>query len=365
MKIAIVCPYNFFIPGGVQEHVRAQAEELIKRGHKVVIITPRPRDYKEVAPAGVVFIGSSTRIRTPQNTSNDISAADSEKIEKLFNHHAFDIIHIHEPAIPLLGRQIIAKANCPVVGTFHAAPPGNTVGKSIMSSVTPYIRNLAKKLDEITVVSPAAAEFIGKNFNYRTISNGVDLNKYKPLGLPRNSESVLFVGRLEKRKGVKHLLEAFRVLQRKYPNASLDIAGDGPLRQSLEEWTTEYGLKKVKFHGFVSDDKKRELMASCGVFTSPALYGESFGIVLIEAMAMGAVVVGGDNPGYATVMTGRGVLSLVDPTDIMAYAKRLELFLKDGEMIELWRKWAHQTLKQYDWPRIIDKYELLYKELLN
>jgi phosphatidylinositol alpha-mannosyltransferase len=119
------------------------------------------------------------------------------------------------------------------------------------------------------------------------------------------------------------------------------------------------------FHGFVSQEDKRDMMGRCGVFTSPALYGESFGIVVVEAMAMGAPVVAGDNPGYATVMTGRGSLSLVDPKDTIAYARLLELFLSDQEFVELWRQWAKSAVKEFDWPKVVDKYVELYDSLVS
>lgn len=365
MKIGIVCPYNYFIPGGVQEHVKAQSAELIKRGHKVKIITPRPRNHRLVPPANVIFAGQSARVRTLSNTSADVSiSVGLDAIDEILDTEKFDIIHLHEPAIPLLGRQILNKTTAPTVGTFHAAPPNNMVGRSFINSMTPYNRSFAKAVDAVTVVSPAAAEMLGDDFDYYTIPNGVDLSLYKPPKTKRDSDMILYVGRLEKRKGPKHLLDAYRILKLKHPALHLEIAGDGPLRKSLEQYCEEKQIADVTFHGFVSQEEKREMMGRCGVFTSPALYGESFGIVVVEAMAMGAAVVAGDNPGYATVMTGRGSLSLVDPRDEVAYAKLMELFLTDKDFVEVWRKWSKQAVKEFNWPKVVDKYEKLYKNLI-
>lgn len=125
----------------------------------------------------------------------------------------------------------------------------------------------------------------------------------------------------------------------------------------------ELGLTDVTFHGFVTGTKKRQLLARCGVFTSPALYGESFGIVLVEAMAMGAPVVAGNNPGYASVLKDRGSISLVDPLDAQAYADRMDLFMQDKPLTLVWQRWARQAVKQYDWPKIVDEYEQLFKKL--
>src|SRR3989344_5400643 len=112
--------------------------------------------------------------------------------------------------------------------------------------------------------------------------------------------SILFIGRLEKRKGTKYLLKSFAQLQKKYPDIELVIAGDGPERQMLEDYATKHDIKHIKFLGFIDVSKKLELLASSTVFCSPALFGESFGIVLLEAIAMGTPVVAGNNPGYAT-----------------------------------------------------------------
>jgi len=366
MKIGIFCPYNYFIPGGVLEHVQAQASELRRRGHTVTIITPKPRATKTSPPQGVVFIGKSTRVRTVMHTSSDVSAAaELAVITKLFSEHSFDILHLHEPEVPFLGLQLLTKSPCPVVGTFHAALPENVMGKSFVGSVGPYIRSIAKQLDAVTVVSPAAAKMLGaKDTVLHTITNGLDLRLYKPFNMPRRSNNVLFVGRLEKRKGPRHLLQAYKELLKTNPQASLDIAGDGPLRSSLERFVSSNNLTGVKFHGFVSVEKKQQLMATCGVFTSPALYGESFGIVLVEAMAMGAGVIAGDNPGYSFVMAAGGELGLVDPTDVKAFAKKLDQFLAGGKDVNAWLSWAKRTVKQYDWTIVVDKYEELYESLV-
>lgn len=366
MKIGVFCPYNYFIPGGVLEHVQAQVNELRMRGHTVTIITPKPRATKSSPLKGVVFIGKSTRVRTVMHTSADLSAAaEPAVIKKLFSEHGFDILHLHEPEVPFMGLQLLSKSPCPVVGTFHAAMPENVMGKSFVGSVGPYVRGIAKQLDAVTVVSPAAAKMLGtKNLVLHTITNGIDLKLYKPLNAARKSNNILFLGRLEKRKGPMHLLRAFKLLKKTNPDTTLDIAGDGPLRTSMERFVANNNLSGVKFHGFVDVEKKRQLMATCGVFTSPALYGESFGIVLVEAMAMGAPVVAGDNPGYSFVMSGGGELSLINPTDSKALTKKLGIVLGGGKDVDEWLRWAKQTVKQYDWPVVVDKYEALYESLV-
>jgi phosphatidylinositol alpha-mannosyltransferase len=367
MKIAIVCPYNLEIHGGVQEHVMAEALELRKRGHKVVVVTPKPRRRKTPADKGIYYIGQSARIPTPGSTSSDVSAAiDNSSIDEFYETFQPDLVHVHEPVVPFMARQVIAEATCPVVGTYHAARPENAMGRSLITSAMPYTRTITKQLTAITIVSRAAMMLLQDSMNSpQIIPNGVDLKTYKPLKVARDENNVLYVGRLEKRKGVYQLLDGFYVLRQINPKANLDIVGGGPLWKKLQARVIELGLSgAVTFHGFVSAAEKRRLMSKCGVFVSLALYGESFGIVLVEAMAMGAPTVAGNNEGYASVLSGRGQLSLVDPYDSVEVANRLNLLMQDKSLANLWRQWARQSVKQYDWPRVVDKYEALFNSLV-
>ncbi len=335
LKIAIFSPYNIFKGGGVQEHVNAQAKLLRARGHSVTILTPRPRrKLVRDAPRGVKFLGVSTRIRTPSATSADVSATvDFDAIERALAAE-YNVIHFHEPLIPLAPRQILTQAKgrgILLVGTFHAALPGNRLGKSLVSTYKTYARGVLPYLDELTAVSPAAINYI-QNYAQQKIEfipNGIDLKLYKPKKIERDPNLILFVGRLEKRKGVRQLIEAFYELKRAKPSAKLVIAGDGPLKKSLKTMVKDYGLSDVEFLGFIQDKQKIELLNRCSVFTSPALYGESFGIVLAEAMAMGAPVVAHQNDGYRWVLKETGRLSLADCNNPSEYAARLQLMMED------------------------------------
>ncbi len=370
MKIGIVCPYHIFKPGGVQEHVNYQAQILRKRGHDVTVITPRPRGHEdEDAPEGVVFIGGSARFKTPAATSSDVSitidvdAADAELAK------GYDVIHVHEPAIPLLARQLLPRVNCLRVGTYHAALPGNALGRSLIRSYRAYFKTIMPYIDAITAVSPAAIGFIENLVDPDAITyipNGISLEKMQPPKTEkRNRNQIFFVGRLEKRKGALYAIKAFEVLKERKPDLELIIGGDGPLRDSLESYVERNGIEGVKFLGFLSEKDKFHYMSTCGVYTSPALFGESFGIVIAEAMAFGAPIVAHKNEGYEWVLQGTGRLSLVDAHDIEAYADRLELMLEDDELRGAWQKWAKSYVKQFDYERVVDQYEALYKKRLS
>ena len=370
MKIAVFTPYNIFKPGGVDEHVQYQAEILRKRGHEVTVITPKPRTPAATkAPKGTVFLGTSARIKAPHATHSDISmTVDNEAIDELID-EKFDIIHVHEPLSPIVARQLLVRAaesNTVRVGTLHAALPGNRLGKSLITTFKGYARSVMPYVDVVTAVSPAAIGYIERYtdqpINY--IPNGINSDFYKKQDRERNKNQILFIGRLEKRKGARQAIKAFAVLKESMPKAKLTIAGDGPLRKSLEQYVEDQGIDDVEFLGFVSDKKKLQLLSTCGVYTSPALYGESFGIVLAEAMAMGAPIVCHKNDGYSWVMQGTGRLSLVDCKDPEVYAERLQLLLEDDDLREVWQKWAYNHVQQFDYEKVVDSYEALYDEAI-
>ena len=196
--------------------------------------------------------------------------------------------------------------------------------------------------------------------------NGIDLNKYQPVpvrAVPKHP-TVMYLGRLEKRKGVKYLLKAYALYADRHPGAKLVIAGDGPDRTKLEQYVQEESIPNVEFLGYITEKQKQQLLAKTDLFCSPALYGESFGIVLLEAMAKGIVTLAGDNPGYAAVMKGRGALSLVNPEDVDQFARRMELLLSDEATRQLWREWALEYVKQFDYPKIVDHYIKVYKQAI-
>jgi glycosyltransferase involved in cell wall biosynthesis len=214
LKIAIFSPYNIYKSGGVQEHVNHQAALLRKRGYDVTIITPKPRKSETLSvPEGVAFVGTSARIKTPSATSADVSVSlDNEAIETVLAND-YDIIHVHEPLSPIAARQILTRAEGQMlrIGTFHAALPGNTLGKSLVTTYKTYARSVLPHVDVITAVSPAAIGYIEEftDLTIHYIPNGIDLEKYTPRPVERDPSMVLFIGRLEKRKGARQLLNAF------------------------------------------------------------------------------------------------------------------------------------------------------------
>lgn len=366
MKIGLVLPYNITKGGGVKEIVLALQAGLTQRGHKVLIITPRPQGVVK-AMKGVIFVGAATDFRSPLATTSQISASiDTDEIDELLEREKFDVLHFHEPWVPMMSRQILSRSQCINVATFHAKLPETIVSRSFIKIVTPYTRSILKYLHESTAVSEAALEYVRSMTDdpVSIIPNGIDLHQFHaPRHRPdRAIKSILYIGRLEKRKGVNFLIDAFAILHKHQHNVKLIIAGDGVDRDKLKDQVEELGLQKnVQFLGFVSETQKKKLLHDADLFCSPALYGESFGIVLLEAMASGLVTVAGNNPGYSSVLQGLGSLSLVDPKNSDEFASRMRLLLNEPQLRKLWLSWARESVGQYDWPIVVGQYEAVYE----
>lgn len=370
MKIGLVCPYSINKQGGVLEVVLALKDGLQARGHTVKIITPMPRGNENEHPDDIIFFGNSIDFRSVSHTTAQISStADNKELDAMLAKEKFDILHFHEPWIPFLSRQLLQRSQSVNIATFHAKIPESVVSRSVIKTVTPYLKSVMKYLHVYTAVSESGAEYVAglTDEPITIIPNGIDLKKYRKSGTKKKTKdepTILFIGRLERRKGVKYLLQAFQVFAQENPHCKLIIAGDGPERERLELLAEDLKIPNVSFLGYVSEELKMELLSEADLLCSPALFGESFGIVLLEAMATGTVVVAGNNSGYVDVMQGFGAISLVNPEDTDEFARRLSLLLQEAELRSLWQKWAGTYVKQFDNKLIVDRYEELYSEVL-
>jgi phosphatidylinositol alpha-mannosyltransferase len=371
MKIGLVCPYNIDRSGGVLEVILALKDGLETRGHDVKIITPYPRNHDLEHQADIIFAGTSTDFRTlsfSDTTSQVSSTADNDKIDAMLAAEKFDILHFHEPWMPLLSRQLLQRSTSVNIGTFHAKLSSALMSRAIIKAVTPYLKSVMKYLHELTAVSNSGAEYAAglTDRPITIIPNGIDLTKYHSNHKTKKSDSrtILFVGRLERRKGVQYLLKAYRELAQNNPSIKLVVAGDGPERERLELMAEDLKLPNVSFLGFVSEDLKLQLLAEADLFCSPAVFGESFGIVLLEAMASGTVCVAGNNSGYIDLMQDTGAISIVNPRDTEEFTRRLDVLLHEEQLRTVWQKWAKAYVKQFNYPDIVKRYEEFYQEAL-
>jgi phosphatidylinositol alpha-mannosyltransferase len=370
MKIGLVCPYNIVKGGGVQEIVKAQQAELLRRGHDAYIITPRPQDHNGEPGERMIFVGGASNINTPIHTTIQVSAGDGDAIESMLEEHDFDILHFHEPWVPMLSSQILSRSDTVNVATFHAKLPETMMSRTMAKVITPYTKPILKYIDAFTAPSEAAADYVCSLTDepVAIVPNGIDMEQFKPpraFGDSRKAKKILYVGRLEGRKGVKYLLHAFHMLSDRRPDVKLIIAGDGPDRAKLEMLAADLEIEeKVEFLGYVSHQEKVKLYRSADLYCSPALFGESFGVVLLEAMACGLVTVAGDNPGYSAVMNGLGAISLVNPKHSAEFARRLDLLLHETDLRKLWRTWAAEEIPQYSYEQIVSEYLEVYDEAI-
>lgn len=301
LRVALVCPYDLDRPGGVQTQVRLLARELAQRGHVARVIGPG----RGAPQVGEMRIGRFVTIGL-SGTRIDLVVASRSELARV-TAAAFDLVHLHTPWNPFLPLQVWAATPAAAhVATFHDAPPEGLWGALAGRVLMPLAgRLLSHALDEVTAVSEVAARSLPPN--RATITpNGVDASVFAPTEIVGREPFILYVGRLEPRKGVDDLLEAYAPLEGETPFWRLVIAGDGPLAGTLRRRATH--LRGVTLVGAVSEAEKVRLMQTCAAFCAPARAGESFGIVLLEAMASGAPVVAAANPGYAEVVGEDGLL---------------------------------------------------------
>lgn len=352
---------------GVPQYVKTLGKWLAGQGHQVFYMVGETR-LKEWAGGPVYSLSKNQKVFFNGNFLSTPLPASRQAIRRVLDNERPDVLHVQVPYSPFLAGRIISVASpkTAVVGTFHILPANRFVRLSSRLLRLFCLRTL-KRFDRLVSVSQPAADFARRSFSIKSelSPNVVELDKFRQTkGKPRPNH-IVFLGRLVKRKGCEELLRAFTLLKIKVPQARLSIAGDGPLRAKLEAIIKDKGLgTSVKFLGFISEADKPGLLASAQIACFPATSGESFGIVLIEAMAAGAgVVVGGNNPGYASVL-GINSQALVNPADKFGFANRLEKFLKDQKLADKLHKQQQELVKKYDVSVVGNQLLKIYREAI-
>jgi phosphatidylinositol alpha-mannosyltransferase len=281
----------------------------------------------------------------------------SSQVRTLLQRESFDIVHAHEPLFPSLSPIVLGLASCPKIGTFHAyhrKPRGYWLFK-------PILKRWFKRLDGLIAVSLPAKEFISKHFpaEYEIVPNGVDVNFFSPSIPPLKQfrdgkKNILFVGRLEKRKGIEYLIKAFRLVKGDLPQSRLIILGPGArLRQKYER--VAQGIPDIVFLGNIPYNELPRYYASADVFCCPATGEESFGMVLLEAMAMGKPVVATNIAGYAQLVEQGKEGVLVAPKDEMALAQAIISLLDNPSLAQEMGERGRLKAEAYSWEGIANK----------
>jgi phosphatidylinositol alpha-mannosyltransferase len=372
MKIALISPYDPAHPGGVFEHIGYLRGEFLRHGHNVTILAPRGRKGGLEVRDGFYGIGRTVPI--PANGSMvrvtfDVTLYNA--VKTLLRREQFDVVHLHEPLIPVLPYLVLLNSHATNVATFHAfrsSSPWYTAFK-------PYMSFMMSRLDARIAVSEPARDFVSQYFQgpYDIIPNGIDIARFCGVdpfpwaydGTPR----ILFVGRFnEPRKGFKYLLRAMPLVQQQFSDARLVVVGRGK-PDKFEGLIERYGVRNVDFVGQASPSDLPRYYASCDLFCAPSISGESFGIVLLEAMASGRPVVAGDIPGYRSVMTNGKEGLLVQPKNAQSLALGIVRLLADQPLRDRLAAAGLLTAKVYDWPqialRVLSVYERAMRSAAN
>lgn len=372
MKIALVCPYDYEAGGGVKSHVVDLAKELRLHGHTVKMIFPGA-DGMQI-DMDLIRIGESYKFGV-NRTNLHLTGLSFKELRQLKDYlvdENFDVIHYHEIWVPFLPMNVLHLSAAANVVTFHGTPPDTIGAKIIESTLMPFYSTLTfDYFDKVITVSNTPIPYLRKVYegDFEIVPNGIDLSIFKPENKPfekfnNGKINILFLGRLDKRKGILYLLEAYKLLQEKCKNVHLIVAGDGEQRDKVEKYIADNNLQDIELLGFVDEKDKPGIFASCDIFCSPAVEGESFGIVLLEAMATGKPVVAYANPGYKEVLKGKGADLLVEPKDVGGLAKTLELLVKSEELRKIYSEWGKNEVQQYKWSNIYEKIINIYKEAI-
>jgi phosphatidylinositol alpha-mannosyltransferase len=373
LKIGFVLDDSLDRAAGVQQYILTLSEWLESQGHELhyIVSTTSRTDLEHIHSLSrnipVRFNGNYLRIPLP---------ASHRSIKRLLQQEQFDVLHIQVPYSPFLGGMVIDAVDhhTAVIGTFHIVPKSALVSIASRLLSLLYFRSL-KRFDEVVSVSTPAQQFAARAFHLHSsiLPNVVNYQKFrfaKPFSSLKSSNriNIIFLGQLVPRKGCLKLLEAAMLLRKIKPLAPfmVTVCGEGPLERSLKQFVLINGLEGiVNFTGFVSEKDKLRYYASADIAVFPSMGGESFGIVLLEAMASGrAAVLAGDNPGYRSLLNDCPGDVLFDPHDASALAQKLHMIIKNTELRSRITEWQNRRAHDFDVETFGPKLLTIYRSAL-
>jgi phosphatidyl-myo-inositol alpha-mannosyltransferase len=368
-KLKIAFLYDDSLDGseGVANQVKVLGGWLSERGHTVSYLVGQTA-LQQWHGGKVYSLSSNIKVRFNGNRLSIPLWASKSSIKQALSATEPDVLHVQMPHSPFLSQRVInLAADVPSVGTFHIFPasPMVRVGSSLLRLA--YFGGLSK-IAEVVSVSTAAQQFARDIFKLTTtvVPNMVNVSKFQSSEVTTVPLRVVFLGRLVERKGCRQLIEAFALVGQKVPEAKLIICGDGPQRKQLESLVARLGLSgSVEFKGYISDAERVQLLASAQIACFPSLHGESFGIVLIEAMAAGSgVVLAGNNPGYRSVM-GDISQAMFNPDDKQQFADTILSFLGNEKLCQSVHSAQAKLVKKFDLNTVGPQIEALYQRAID
>ncbi len=375
MKIALITPYDFSCPGGVTTHISAVSQALRTLGYDVRIVAPVSEPEAASSPHVIQATGSVFTVSFAASTARiSLSPRTWHRVKRLLSREQFDVLHLHEPLTPVLPwavlRHIDPSLQPLVVGTFHAY---REVSRTYAWGRR-FFQRLMDRLDGRIAVSEAARDYVAHYFpgEYAVIPNGIDLERFggpqvRPLEPYLDGRlNVLFVGRLERRKGFEYLLRAWASVQEVLPETRLLVVGpfDSDDAEPYQALSQELELRHVSFIGPVPDEELPRYYRSSHLFCAPSIGYESFGVVLLEAMAAGVPVIASDIRGYRNVLTTDGRAGLLTPpSDALALAQAIVRLLQDPVRREAMGRQGKIRAQGYGWPRVAERILRYYRWL--
>ena len=358
----MVCPYGWDTPGGVQTHIRDLTQHLIDEGHYVSVLAPISDD--SISHEDYV-VNAGKPISIPVNGSVDrviFGPIASSRAKQWVASGDFDLLHLHEPAIPSLSLLTCSAAEGPLVGTFHVSTPK----KKAIYAIGPILEPIVEKLTARIAVSELARSTLKDHIETDAvvIPNGIDGQKFsnaKVLAEFSGDYTVGFIGRFEEpRKGLQVLIDSLPIVARFIPNVRYLIAGPGESKDFLKEIDPQL-RNRVKFLGRLTDEDKASFLKSIKIYVAPNTGGESFGIILTEALSAGTAVVASDIPAFKAVLENGEAGALFINEDSEDLAKTLVSMLKDDQKLNRLASNGKLSAQKYDWQVVAEQIESVYE----
>ncbi len=368
MKVGLVCPYSFDIPGGVQAHVADLARTLIGLGHHVSVLAPGD-DSDGTVEFPEFLVPSGRSLPIPYNGSVarlSFGPVSYTKVRRWIRAGHFDVLHVHEPVAPSLSMMAMIVADGPIVATFHTANPKSRMLGAFQGVLQPFLEKVTGRIAVSELARQVQVEHLGGDAV--VIPNGVDVKFFDgaaPLpGYPRRGGTVGFVGRFdESRKGMPVLLDALRLMLRSRPDLQLLVAGSGD-QKDLRELAGPGLQHALRFLGRVSDADKASMLKSVDLYCAPNTGGESFGIILTEAMSAGTPVVASDLDAFRRVLDAGSAGVLVPVGDPAALARAMGAVLDDPVRRAALSAQGRRVVAAYDWPVVAATVVKVYETVI-
>lgn len=371
MRIAQVSPYDFAHPGGVQRHIASLSRELQGRGHEVSILAPCTRDEPavDVGDIDLRTFGRSVPVPTAGSIARiSFSVWHEWRLKTMLENEKFDIVHIHEPLMPMFALTASRFSPSTTIGTFHAYNEGRGRGYMFWKKV---LNRGAIRLNGRIAVSEPAKQFANRYFkgDYTVIPNGLDVDRFstpstRPSVMKDDAINMVFVGRVnEPRKGLRYALGAYSLLKWQYPKLRLIVVGAGVPDRESYRIMGERSLDDVVFVGPVTEDELPGYYQNADIFVAPNTGKESFGFIIIEAMSATTPIVASDIPGFASVMTDGKEGLMVPPKDEAALAGAVQKLIENPGLRAQLAVDGRATVDQYRWGRVADTVLNYYDEV--